>query len=139
AAVIENDNRFLLVEERVGGCAVYNQPAGHVEANESVIQAMQREAREETAWQVEAEALLGVYYWPQTPRGDCVLRCVFSARNLTHGPQQPHDDGITTTHWLTRAEIGQRRKQRRSPMVLRATDAFLAGTRLPLSTIECLP
>lgn len=138
AAVIENNNRFLLVEERVGGRAVYNQPAGHVEAGESVIEAMQREAREETAWQVEAEALLGIYYWPATPRGDCVLRCAFSARALAHDPQQALDDGIIATHWLTRAEIARRRHELRSPMVLRAIDAWLAGTRLPLSTIEYL-
>lgn len=138
AAVIENNNRFLLVEERVGGRAVYNQPAGHVEAGESVIEAMQREAREETAWQVEAEALLGIYYWPETPRGDCVLRCAFSARALAHDPQQALDDGIIATHWLTRAEIARRRHELRSPMVLRAIDAWLAGTRLPLSTIEYL-
>lgn len=139
AAVIEADQRFLLVEERVGGRAVLNQPAGHVEPGESVVAAMQREAREETAWQVEAEALLGLYYWPVTPRGDCVLRCAFAAHALSHDARQPLDDGIITTHWLTRAQIIEQQHKLRSPLVLRAIDAWLAGTRLPLSTIEYLP
>src|SRR5699024_10987316 len=66
ATVIERDGRFLLVEEYVGGRAVLNQPAGHVEPGETILQAAVRETREETAWSVTPQALLGVYYWPQT-------------------------------------------------------------------------
>ena len=34
AAVIERDGRFLLVEERIDGRLVLNQPAGHLEVQE---------------------------------------------------------------------------------------------------------
>lgn len=136
ATVIERDGRFLLVEEYVGGRAVLNQPAGHVEPNETILEAAVRETREETAWDVTPEALLGVYYWPQTERGDCVLRCTFCAYADSQHIRQPLDDGIIATHWLTREQLETRRNKLRSPLVLAAIDAWASGVRLPLSSIH---
>lgn len=128
-----------MVEEQVDQRAVFNQPAGHVEPGESIIDAVVRETREETAWHVEPEALLGIYYWPHAARGDSILRCAFCARAITHDAAQPLDPDIVTTHWLTRAEIDQRHLQLRSPLVLAALDAWAAGTRLPLTAINFVP
>ena len=50
AALIENEGRFLLVQELISGRSVYNQPAGHLEDGETLIEAVIRETREETAW-----------------------------------------------------------------------------------------
>lgn len=138
AAVIEDNGRFLMVEEHVDQQAVFNQPAGHVEPGETIIDAVVRETREETAWAVEPEALLGIYYWPHTTRGDGILRCAFCARATTHDAAQSLDTDIITTHWLTRVEIDRRREQLRSPLVLAALDAWAAGTRLPLTAINHL-
>lgn len=139
ATVVEHEGRFLVVEEAVDDRPVFNQPAGHVEAGETILEAAVRETREETAWHVTLEALLGVYYWPLTPRGDCVLRCAFSASAETFDAQQPLDDGILTTHWLTRDELESRRTRLRSALVLAAIDSWRNGVRLPLSTIHHLP
>ena len=53
AAVTEIDGRFLFVEERSGGRVVVNQPAGHLEDGETFVDAVVREALEETAWRFE--------------------------------------------------------------------------------------
>lgn len=138
AAVVEKNGHFLLVEEHVHGRAVFNQPAGHVEPGETIVEAMVRETREESAWHVEAQALLGLYYWPETLRGDSILRCAFSARALHRDDNPELDDGIIAAHWLSREAIQARRDRLRSPLVLTAIDAWLAGTHLPLTTIQHL-
>ena len=63
AAVAETDGRFLVVEERIDRRLVINQPAGHVEPGETLLEAIVREVREETAWLFTARELVGVYLW----------------------------------------------------------------------------
>ena len=48
AAIIHHQGKFLIVEEIDSGKVVYNQPAGHIEANENIITALKREVKEET-------------------------------------------------------------------------------------------
>src|SRR5699024_4910348 len=128
----------LSVEGYVGDHSVLTHPAGHVEPGETILQAAVRETREETAWSVTPQALLGVYYWPQTERGNCVLRCTFCAHANSQDAQQSLDDGIITTHWLSREQLQARNERLRSPLVLAAIDAWVAGVRLPLSSIHCI-
>lgn len=136
ATVVARDDRFLMVEEHIDQQVRFNQPAGHVEPGERIVDAAVRETREETAWQVTLQALLGIYYWPATASGAHILRCAFSARADVHVPDQPLDDDITTLHWLTRDEIAARAAQLRSPLVLASIDAWCAGVHLPLSSIH---
>lgn len=136
ATVVERDGRFLMVEETVDGRPVLNQPAGHVEPGETIVEAAVRETREETGWRITPEAVLGVYYWPRTSRGDCILRCAFSARAQTHDPAQALDNGIIAAYWLSRGELDSRRSQLRSPLVLATIDTWAAGVRQPLATIQ---
>lgn len=74
AAVVERDGKFLLVEERVGNRMVFNQPAGHVERGEQLIDAAVRETLEETAWTFHPQALIGIYLWEQAERQRSFLR-----------------------------------------------------------------
>jgi len=78
AAIAETDGRFLVVEERINRRLVFNQPAGHVERGETLLAAVVREAREETAWRFEARALLGVYLWRNPASRRDILRFAFS-------------------------------------------------------------
>jgi 8-oxo-dGTP pyrophosphatase MutT (NUDIX family) len=134
AAVIERDARFLLVEERIQGRLVFNQPAGHLEDRESLLAAVVREVREETAWLFEPQWLLGVYRW-RSPRGHTTLRFAFSGTVSDFEPARKLDPPIIATHWLTRAEIAARAERLRSPLVQRCIEDYLAGTRLPLTAI----
>ncbi len=138
AAVTEDDGRFLVVEERINQRLVLNQPAGHVEHGETLLEAVIREAREETAWRFEPKALLGAYLWRNPANGRTTLRFAFVGSVSDHKPNQPLDTPIVTTHWLTRAELEERNGRLRSPLVLRCVDDYLKGTRQALDLVAQL-
>jgi 8-oxo-dGTP pyrophosphatase MutT (NUDIX family) len=134
AAIIERSGRFLLVEERIRGRLVLNQPAGHLEDGEALLDAVIRETLEETAWQFTPEALLGVYQW-RSARGHTTLRFAFTGSVHGYDAARPLDPPIVTTHWLAREEIAQRAARLRTPLVLRCVEDYLGGRRLPLDVL----
>lgn len=138
ACVVARGDCYLMVEERVGGALAYNQPAGHLDDGESLIAAAIRETVEETAWTVELKHLIGVHQWRSTEHGDAVVRFSFAAQAISHDPERTLDSGIQRALWLTREEIAALGPRLRSPLVLRSIDAWLAGQRLPLETIDYL-
>jgi 8-oxo-dGTP pyrophosphatase MutT (NUDIX family) len=135
AVVPRDDGRFLLIEERVRGELVLNQPAGHLEPGETLAQAAIRETLEEAAWEIEAEAFLGTYQWT-APDGAHFLRFAFLARACRHHAERRLDHGVVRTMWLSRDELQACQDQLRSPLVLRAVDDCLAGVRLPLDIVR---
>lgn len=135
AAIVEKNGKFLMVEEDIGGEIVYNQPAGHLEANENLIDAVIRETQEETAWLFTPEALLGIYLWPQPKTDRTFLRFAFCGSCSNHQSDQALDDGILRALWLTKEEL-QNSKKLRSPMVIQNIDDYLAGRRYPLDIIS---
>jgi 8-oxo-dGTP pyrophosphatase MutT (NUDIX family) len=134
AALIERDGRFLVVEERIGGRIVINQPAGHVEDAETLESAVRRETLEETAWHFTPHALLGLYLW-RSSRGRSTLRIAFIGTVDGFESQRRLDPPVLRTHWLSRAELAERGAQLRTPLVLRCIDDYLAGQRLPLGAL----
>ena len=138
AALIEQDGRFLLVEENVHGRAVLNQPAGHVEAHETLIDAVVREVLEETGYRFVPEAVLGIYDWPR-PDGETYLRVAFRGR-VVGAPRAELDPDIVRTVWMTAAEMtaaGHTQPSTlRSGLVLQGLADFQAGRSLPLDTIR---
>ena len=138
AAVIERNGEFLLVEERVGSHMVFNQPAGHVERGEQLIDAVIRETLEETAWNFVPQALVGVYLWDQLDRQRSYLRFTFTGHISSHDPHRSLDRGIERTLWMTQEQLRARGTQLRSPMVLSCIDDYLAGRRYPLDLLKCI-
>ena len=136
AAIVERDGRFLLVEERINGARVLNQPAGHGEDGEALLAAVCRETREETAWVFTPEWLLGVYFWrnPRTRR--TTVRFAFAGGVDGHDATQALDTPVIGTHWLTASEIRAQEARLRSPLVLRCIDDYLAGRRHALDAIN---
>lgn len=138
ATIIEREGRFLLVEEYADGeDLVYNQPAGHLDEHETLAAAAIRETLEETAWEIQIDAVVGVYYWTH-PKGHTFVRTCFAATALHHHPDQALDRGIQRALWLTRPEIAALGPRLRSPMVLRCIDDYLAGNRYSLALFNYL-
>lgn len=138
ACVVANGDRYLMVEEEVGGRIVYNQPAGHLDEGESLLQAAVRETREETGWTVEPTHLIGVHQWRSSEHGDVIVRFSFAAKPVSHDPQLELDTGIRKALWLTRREITELEGSLRSPMILLSIDDWLGGQRLSLSAVVSL-
>ena len=138
ACVIEREGRFLMVEERVNGALVLNQPAGHWEQGETLIEGAVREALEETGWDVKPTAVLGIYEYQPSALNYTFLRIAFVAEALGERPGHRLDQGIERAVWMTRAEIAAEHARHRSPMLLRCIDDYLSGRRLPLEMIAHL-
>jgi ADP-ribose pyrophosphatase YjhB (NUDIX family) len=131
AAVIERDGRFLLVEEMIDGRRVLNQPAGHLDPDESLVEACRREVLEETAHAFEPQSLVGVYRWHYAPKNVTFLRFCFCGP-VGAAQQRPLDKQILAAPWLSAADLKRRSAEHRSPLVQRCVDDYLAGRRFPL-------
>ena len=136
ATIIEDNGRFLMVEELAEGRAVFNQPAGHLEADESLIQAALRETLEETGWDVELTAVTGIYLYTAPSNGITYQRICFAAKPVRHHPDLALDHGIIGPQWLTRDELITQSKRLRSELVMQCIDDYLAGARFALSLIR---
>ncbi len=136
AAVIEQNDKFLLVEEEQGlSKTVFNQPAGHLDEGESIITATIRETLEETAHHFTPSAIVGIYRWIEPTSATTFLRVCFTGEVTAHDTHLELDDGIIATHWLSLDEINQLTPRLRSPLVRRCIDDYLAGRRYPLELL----
>ncbi len=138
ATVVVADGKLLCVEERVNGRLVINQPAGHLEPDESLFDAALRETREETGWDVRLTSFLGAYQWKAAESGRHYLRFAFAAEPERHDPTRKLDDGIVQALWLTPDELLAARERHRSPLVWQAVADHLAGHRSPLTVLQHL-
>ena len=135
ATVVQRDGRFLLVEEETEAGLAFNQPAGHLEKNESLVDAVVRETLEETAWHFQPTALVGIYHWRHPTKDLTYLRFAFTGELLSHEAERPLDTGIVAARWLSLEEIKASQARHRSPLILRCCEDFLAGRRYPLDLL----
>jgi len=135
AAVIERDGKFLLVEEETKHGVRFNQPAGHLEADESLLAAVVRETLEEAAYHFTPTHLLGIYRWHAEESDTTYLRFAFTGDITGHEAQRPLDTGIIRAVWMSPEEIRATQARHRSPLILRCIEDFLAGRRYPLELL----
>jgi ADP-ribose pyrophosphatase YjhB (NUDIX family) len=140
AAIVERDGRYLLVEEHTPEGLRLNNPAGHLDPQESPEQGVAREVLEETACRFRPEALVGVYLVrvQRAASGEDIsyLRLAFCGTVGEPEPGRALDLGIVRTLWLTPAEIEASAARHRSPLVWRCVADHLAGRRYPLALIS---
>jgi len=136
---VQGEAQFLLVEEHTPEGLKLNNPAGHLDEEESPQQAVVREALEETACVFTPDRLVGVYLsrFQRPATGDDVtyLRFAFGGSVGEPDPQRRLDDGIVRTLWMTLPELRASRERHRSPHVLGCIEDCLAGRSYPLSAI----
>ena len=138
ATVVVRDGRLLCVEERANGRLVINQPAGHLEPDESLLEAAVRETREETGWNVRITHVVGAYQWKAAETGRHYMRFAFAADPVDEIPGARLDEGIVRALWLTPQELQAEAARHRSPLVWRTVADFLGGARHPLSLVAQL-
>ena len=129
SALVEHEGRYLLVEESAMGQRVFNQPGGHIEAGESPEQAVVRETLEETGCTVSCGELVGVYLWIHPQTRQQFLRIIYAATYVDCDENAKLDDGIYGRHWMTVADIENRKHSLRSPVVLRCVHDYVQGKR----------
>jgi 8-oxo-dGTP pyrophosphatase MutT (NUDIX family) len=141
AAVVERAGRFLMVEEETADGIRVNQPAGHLDPGETLLQAAAREALEETAHAFTPTALLGVYLARTVSDGEAVtyVRFAFTGELGSSEPGRALDRGILRVLWLSADEIRACRAEHRSPLVMKCVDDYLAGRRFPLDFVYAHP
>lgn len=138
AAIIRRDDRFLMVEERADGRPVLNQPAGHLEFGETLLEAVQREVLEETGRRFTPRGLVGIYQWTLPDSRHTYLRFCFCGDVGERPTNTTLDPDIIATHWLTLAELRDGQCALRSPMVLRCIEDALAAPALSVEHLHAL-
>lgn len=135
AAVIERGGKFLLVEEETPQGLRYNQPAGHLERGESLVEAVVRETLEESAYHFVPQHLLGIYRWHSDESDTTYLRFAFTGTVAGHDAERTLDNGIIQALWLSCEEIRASQARHRSPLILRCVEDHIAGKRYPLELL----
>lgn len=137
ATVVEQDHQFLMVEEySSSGLLVLNQPAGHIERGESIMQAAVRETLEETGYEVEPTHLVRIERWHKPHSDDTFFRYTLSAKVIQFHKDQPLDNGIQRALWMSRNDFIAQRTRLRSPMVEQTIEDYLNGHRYPLAILS---
>jgi len=136
AAICEHDGRFLLVEEQAKSNKqiVFNQPAGHLDDGETLIEAVIRETREETCRHFRPTSLIGLYRL-KVDSGKTYIRYTFCGEISDIDEKLQLDPDIIRTHWLSLEQIKQHNSLR-SPLVLSCINDYLTGTRYPLDILR---
>jgi 8-oxo-dGTP pyrophosphatase MutT (NUDIX family) len=139
AAIVERDGRFLVVEEHTADGLRLNQPAGHLEAGETLLQAVSRETLEETAHPFTPEALVGLhmtYFERPGSAGITYLRFTYCGAGGEPDPQRALDPDIVRTLWMSADELRACPERHRTPLVMQCVDDYLAGRRFPLDFVH---
>ncbi len=135
AAVVQRDGKFLLVEEETETGLAFNQPAGHLEEGESLVDAVVREALEETAYHFKPTHLVGIYNWKHPAKDVTYLRFAFAGELRGWEAERKLDEGIVGARWLTLDEVKATQARHRSPLILRCIEDHLAGKCYPLDLL----
>jgi len=136
AAVIERDGHFLVVEEESADGPVINQPAGHLEENESLETAVIRETLEETGYEFSPTALIGSFLWQNPTNNITYFRVTYTGVVSDEPISSTLDEGIIRTLWMTRSQLEEQQARLRSPIILQTIDQYLLGKTYPLDAVQ---
>lgn len=136
ASIVELNGKFLMVEEQSPTGAVLNQPAGHLELNEGLEDAVVRETLEETGYAFTATAIVGSYLWHNEENETTYFRTTYLGTVGAANEAAILDDGIIGALWMTHEEIIANSARLRSPIILQSIDDYLAGKTHPLDVIK---
>jgi 8-oxo-dGTP pyrophosphatase MutT (NUDIX family) len=136
AAIINEADKYLFVEERINKKIVINQPAGHLEKNETLIDAVKREVLEETGGIFKPIGLVGIYHYYHNTENKTYIRFCFqgTCHTFTKNPQL--DEVIIRTIWLTKTELEAASLKLRSPIIMKCIDDYESGSSTTLDIFK---
>jgi len=126
-----------MVKEVCHGVSVFNQPAGHVEAGETLIEAVKRETSEETGWRFEPIHISGIYQFI-APNGETYLRFTFFGELIGEEHRNSLDPAIEEVVWMDRLSLQRNKHKLRSQAVLKCIEDHEAGHKIPLGIVQQL-
>ncbi|MCG8672455.1 MAG: NUDIX hydrolase [Pseudomonadales bacterium] len=135
ATIVEKNGKFLVVEEYSENQLVINQPAGHIEHGEGVLDAAIRETLEETGYRVEPQAFIGFYTYTAPHNQTTYYRFCFSASIVEQLENPEIDPDIENVVWYSLEELKAQTHRHRSPLLMRCLEDYLDGRRYPLELI----
>ncbi|MDC9589675.1 NUDIX hydrolase [Xenorhabdus sp. XENO-10] len=135
ACIVHAENKFLVVEELINDKPFWNQPAGHLEADETLLEAAERELWEETGIRAQPQAFLKLHQWVAPDRTP-FIRFLFLVEMEKIMGTNPQDNDIHCCHWLSAEEI-LNSPQLRSPLVAESILCYLERKVYPLSILDC--
>lgn len=136
ASIVELDGKFLMVEEESPVGPVLNQPAGHLDPNESMENAVIRETLEETGYRFTPEVIIGSYLWHNTDNETTYYRSTYAGSVCNKEVSTELDEGIIRALWMSLDEIKANTDRLRSPIILESLNDYLSGVSYPLSIIK---
>lgn len=144
AAIIEKDGRYLLIEEHTPEGLRLNNPAGHLDPGESLIEACARECLEETAHPFKPTQLVGIYQsrFQRAAKNGLnaeeitYLRFAFSGEIFEKIEGQALDQGIVRVMWMSLEEVRASTALHRSPLVLQCIEDHAKGQRFSLALLH---
>tara|TARA_B100001248_G_scaffold172473_1_gene130723 strand:- start:1112 stop:1564 length:453 start_codon:yes stop_codon:yes gene_type:complete len=138
ASIIKKNNEYLFVEEYINDKKVLNQPAGHLEENETLEEGCIRETLEETAYDVEVDYLVGIYQERKKNSLDMWLRFCFKCNILEEHVDRNLDKNILRKLWLPKKELTSSNFLYRSNMVLKCIEDYEKGVKYPKEILKNL-
>ncbi len=138
AAIVEKNQQFLCVKETILDQQVINQPAGHLEKGESLIEAVKRETLEETGWVVEPQSVVGIYLWDHPRENLTFLRVTFYCNCKMLNEEAEIDSDIDEVVWLSAQQLHDNPSNLRSPLVLTCIDDYMQGKRFSLDVLSSI-
>lgn len=135
ATVVEHEGKYLLIEETSNKGLVFNQPAGHLDPNETLQQAAVRETLEESGWEIELQGVIGAALYTSPHNQVTYHRTTFYAKALSYDPERPLDQGIVRAVWMTYEEMCANAAKMRSELVISSVQQYRNGHRYPLEII----
>lgn len=133
ACIVHAEDKFLVVEETINGKALWNQPAGHLEADETLVQAAARELWEETGIKAQPQYFIRMHQWI-APDKTPFLRFLFSIELANMCDTEPQDSDIDCCRWVSAEEI-LRAPNLRSPLVAESIRSYQRPERYPLDMV----
>ena len=135
ATVVEKNGKYLLVDERCNGELVFNQPAGHLDSGETLVEAAVRETFEETGWHVQLQGVVGVALYTSPHNQVTYHRTTFFATAVAQDSEQALDEGIEQAVWMSYDDILANRDRMRSHLVIKCIEQYQQGHRYPIDLV----